>query len=60
VEFSWVCFFGFFFFFPIDCGWITYSQNSGLDPARLYNMSQLLWYFVMQMLAECTRTEFSF
>lgn len=54
----WWCVFLVFFPFPLTVGWIIDSQNSGLDPARLHNISQLLWYFVMQMLADFTKTFF--
>lgn len=44
--------------FLLTVGWITGSPSSGLDPARLHNMSQLLQYFIMQMLADFTKTFF--
>lgn len=58
--FKTAIFVGFFIFFSstLTIRWLRGTQNSGCDPARLYNMTQVLEHVVMQMLTDLTKTTF--
>lgn len=44
------------FSFPLTIGWITDTKGFVFVPATLRNMSNLLWYFVVQKRADFTKT----